>query len=294
MATLSTNFEKVYKAGFTPLLQQMVSKLRPLVMVENFSNAEEWYMNQISAVTVSEVADLTASTTLSSTTTARRQITKSNYYYHELVTDDQVNNMSFDPKASLVTNILRGFARRTDALIIAAAQANANTGKNGGTSTALPAGNTLAHGSAGATYDKLLSGVEFFLDNDYVGTDLTWVIGPTQAKELLNIDKFINNDFTRLQSSGIISPMMSGYLGTLNLGININIFVSTQLAVATNIRDTLLFSKEGIGLGIGTEPSVKMVTRGDLNSQEQISIGCIMGASRLDEEQVYVIECDES
>ena len=272
MATLSTNFEKVYKAGFTPLLQQMVAKLRPLVTVENFSNAEEWYMNQIGGVTVSEVADLTGATSLSSTTTARRQITKSNYAYHELVTDDQVNNMSFDPKAPLVTNILRGFARKVDDIIITAAQANANTGANGGTSTALPVGNTLANDSEGVTYDKLLSGVKFFLDNDYVGTDLTYVVGPQQAKELLNIDKFINNDFTRLQSSGIISPMMSGYLGSLNLGININIFVSTQLAVATNIRDTLLFSKEAIGLGVGMEPTVKMVTRGDLNSQEQISV----------------------
>ncbi len=294
MATLSVNFEKVYKPGFTPLLQQMVSKFRPLVTVQSFSNAEEWYMNQIGAVTISEVADLSDNTILTNTSTARRQITKKNFPYHELVLDDQVNNMSFDPKSSLVQNALRGFARRADALILAAATGAAKTGKNGETTTNLPAGNILAHGSEGVTYDKMLAGVEFFLSKDYVGTDLTYAIGPAQARELLGIDKFINGDFKRLQEGGIVSPMMSGYIGTLNLGINVNIVVSTLLAEAGDVRDTIMFSKEAIGLGVGKEPTFKHVVRGDKNSQDQLSIISIMGASRLDEDQVFVIKCDES
>lgn len=294
MATLNTNAENEYKAGFTPLLQQMTSKFRNLVTVENFSNAEEWYMNQIGEASVSAVADLTQTTILSSTTTARRQITKENYYYHELVTDEDLNNMSFDPKGDLVQNILRAFARNTDDLIITSATAAANTGKAGGTSTVYTTANTVGHGSVGLTYAKILSGVEHYLDNDFTGDRLTLVVGAKQATELLNIDKVINSDFSRLQETGIVSPMMSGYIGTLNLGIPVDIVTSARLAVATNIRDCLLFPKAGIGLGIGKEPEVKFVVRGDLNSQTQITVGAIMGASRLDEEQVVVIEADES
>jgi hypothetical protein len=294
MATLNTNAEKAYQAGFTPLLQQTMSKLRGLITVKNFSNAEEWYMNQIGEVSVSEVADLTQATVLSSATTARRQITKSNYYYHELVLDDHLNDMSFDPKSDIVSNILRGFARNADDLIIAAAQADANTGKNGGTTTSFPGGNTIAHGSTGMTYAKILEGVEKFLEGDFEGDRVSLIVGPKQATELLNIDKFIDNDFNRVQASDIVSPMLSGYLGSLKLGIAVDIFTSARLAVDTDIRDCLMFSRNGIGLGIGAEPTVKFVTRGDLNSQTQISVGAIMGASRLDEEQVYVLECDES
>ena len=107
MATLNTNAENVYKKGFNVLLQQTASKFRPLVTVENFNNAEEFYINQIGATTVAAVADLSAASTFTSTTTARRQITKNNYVKNELVLDDQLNDMSFDPKSAIVQNTIR-------------------------------------------------------------------------------------------------------------------------------------------------------------------------------------------
>lgn len=295
MPTLSTNIEKVYQKGFTPLLQAMVSKLRPLVTVKSFPNAKEFYMNQIGQTSVSEVSDLTAATILSSTTTARRQIKKKNYYYHELITDDQVNNMSFDPKADLVTNIMRAFAVKIDEVIVAAATATALTGVDGGTSTVFDTANqTIVHGSSGAGYQKILDGVEIYLANDFVGDRLSWIVGPKQVNELLNVSQITNRDYMKLQPTEIMSPMMNGYLFTINVGINVDVFVSTALAVTSQVRSTLLFPKGGIGFGIGLEPNAKFVTRGDLNSQDQISIGAIFGASRLDEQQVVVIECDES
>lgn len=294
--SLNTVFEKTYQAGFEPLLEQMVSKFKPLVSVKTFNNAEEFYMNQIGGGNgvISSIADLSATTSFSTTPTARRQITKASYAYHELILDNQLDNMSFDPESDITTNILGRFARTVDDLLITAAQATANTGKEGGTSTALPAGNTIAHGSTGMTYDKILAGVEKFLGADYAGGPVSLVVGPKQVRELMNVDKFIDNDFARLQGSEIGSAMLSGYVGTLKPGLTVNIFTSTRLAVATNIRDCLMFSPQGIGLGIGKNVEVRTGYNPERNMQHQISVIATMGASRLDEEQVYVIEADES
>lgn len=295
MATLNTNAANLYKAGFEYLLTQTASKFRPLVTVEHFGNAEEFHMNQIAGTTVSTVADLTADSVYASTSTSRRQITKSNYYRNELVTDRQLNDMNFDPKSDLVQRIMSAYGAAMDSAIITAATGDAKTGKAGGTTTSFPAGNTIAHGSAGLTYAKALEAIEFFLGKDYESADpLSWVIGAKQVTELLNIDKFIDNDFSRLQKTGINTPMTSGYIGTLNLGIPVNVFVSSKLAVATSIRSTLLFSKRGIGLGIGKEVEVQIAKNPSKNMQTQITTGAIFGASRLDEDQVLEIECSEA
>ena len=296
MATLNTNAEKAYEKGLKPLLQQEVSKFKPLVTVKNFSTAEEWYMNQIGSTSVSEVADLTAATVLANTTTARRQITKSNYYYHELVLDDHLNDMSFDPKSDLVQNIIKAFKRQMDATIVAAATAAANTGKNGGTSTTFPAGQIIdSAAAAGFTYAKVLEAVKLYNTNDFTGERLACVIGPEQVEELFNIKEFVNSDYTRLQATPIAPGFLGGYLGSMNVGVIIDFYTYGTLTVpASDQRDCLLFPKDGIGLGVGMEPTVKFVTRGDLNSQLQISVGSIFGASRLDEEKVVAIRCDES
>ena len=294
MATLNTNASNFYQAGFEYLLTQTASKFRPLVTVKYFPGDEQFYMNQIGSVTVSAVADPSADSVYASTTTARRLIEKESYIYNELVLTKDLNNMNFDPKADLVQRIMSGYGVSMDSAIIAAATGTAKTGKAGGTNVTFPAGNTIAHGSAGLTYAKALSAIEFFLGKDFEGGEVSWVIGPKQATELLNIDKFIDNDFTRIQNSGITTPMTAGYIGSLNLGIRVNIFVSTKLAVASNIRTTLMFTKGGIGLGIGKEVGVDILKNPNKNAQTQITTEAIFGASRLDENQVLAIACSEA
>jgi hypothetical protein len=294
MATLNVNAENAYKKGFEVLLQQTASKFRPLVTVEEFGNAEEFYINQIGSTTIASIADLSAASIFTSTTTSRRQITKAIYAKNELILDDQLNDMSWDPKSAIVQNTIRAVARQMDAAIITAAQASANTGKAGATAVAFPAGNTLANGGTNGTYAKLLTGVEFFLDNNFEGERLTHVISPKVLSAYMGINQIIDGDFSRLHQGGIAAPMNNGYAFTLNLGVKVDVFVSTQLNVATNIADTLLFSKNGIGLGIGKDVSVKIAPNPERNMQEQITTIAIFGASRLDEEQVYVIECDET
>lgn len=295
MATLNTNAAVQFKAGFEYLLAQTSSKFRPLITVENFSNAEQFYVNQIgSAATLTAVADPTVASVYSSITTSRRLIEKAYYPRNEFVSNLDLNNMNFDPKADIVKRVMEAYARTMDSVVIAAAVGTAKTGKTGGTNVTFPAGNILAHGSTGATYAKILTGLEFFLGKNFEGQELSWVVGPRQATELLNINNIINADFSRIQGAGITTPMTSGYLTTLNLGVKVNVYVSTLLPVATNVRDTLLFAKGGIALGVGKEVSVEILKNPSNNAQPQITTEAIFGATRLDEDQVYMIRCQET
>ena len=295
MATLNTNAAIQFQAGFEYLLGQTASKFRPLITTKMFDNAEQFYVNQIgNAAAVTAVADPTTASVYSSITTARRLIEKAYYPRNEFVTSLDLNNMNFDPKADIVKRIMETYARTMDAVVIAGAVGTAKTGKAGGTNVTFPVGNILAHGSAGATYAKILSGLEFFLGKNFEGGELSWVVGPRQATELLNINNVINSDFARVQGAGITTPMTSGYLTTINLGVKINVYVSTALPVATNVRDTLLFAKGGIALGVGKEVGVKLLDNPSANGQLQITTEAIFGATRLDEDQVYMIRCLES
>lgn len=294
MATLNTNASVQFKPGLELLLAQTVSKFKPLVRTEFFNSDEQFYINQIGSTTVAIVADPTAASIFASTTTARRLIEKDSYIRNEFVTDKDLNNMNFDPKAAMIQRIVSAYGVAMDAAIIAAAVGTAKTGKAGATNVTFPAGNILAHGSTGLTYAKALAGIEFFLGKNFEGGEISWVVGPKQVAEAMNIANIINSDFARVQAAGITTPMTTGYMTSLNLGIKVHIYVSTLLPVDTNIRDTLMFTKNGIGLGVGKEVGVKILDNAEHNAQTQITTEAIFGASRLDEDQVYMIRCSEA
>lgn len=300
MATLSVNYHDLYKEGLQELLTQTVSRLRPLVMVESMKGGDTLNVDQVRGATVSEVANLSAATVFSNIQTARRQIKKKNYYYHELVTDDQLNNVPYDPKAPLIRRVISAFGEKMDEIIYNGAVGSADTGHDGSTpvtfdDTTLDAGGTgraILDGGTNATYPKLLEACEFFRLKDYEGRRLIHICHPSALTAYYNIDKVIDNDFSRLHEGGLATPMSAGYEFTLKLGYNIDVFTSNKVAVTANIADNLIMTPEGVGFGIGMEPTVWQARNPERNMQMQFSVGSLFGATRLDEDQVVKIKTD--
>ena len=84
-------------------------------------------------------------------------VTLSDFEYADLIDDQDKIRMLSDPTSVYAKAAAAGIGRAMDDTIIAAFNASASTGKAGTTSTALPAGNIIAHGSAGLTVAKLIS-----------------------------------------------------------------------------------------------------------------------------------------
>ena len=88
-----------------------------------------------------------------------------------------------------------------DDKIIAAATGSSLTGKAGATSTALPSGNVIAHGSADLTIAKLISAKEI-LDAADVDPEITRYIAvsPAQISALLGTTQVTSSDFNTVKA----------------------------------------------------------------------------------------------
>ena len=83
-----------------------------------------------------------------------------------------------------------------DDVCISAFLGTANTGVAGGTSTSLPAGQKIAHGSAGLTIAKLITAKKT-LDANSVDSSIPRYIAvsPEQSEELLNNTTVTSSDY---------------------------------------------------------------------------------------------------
>jgi len=84
-------------------------------------------------------------------------VTLSDYEWADLIDSVDKVRMLADPTSTYARAAAAAMGRSMDDVIIAAMNGNAQTGKAGTTATALPAGQKVAHGSAGLTIAKLVS-----------------------------------------------------------------------------------------------------------------------------------------
>ncbi len=138
------------------LSQQMGSLLRDAVDVESV-NGEKAFFDQVGSTAAVKKTSRHADTPLVETPHTRRMVTMSDYEWADLIDDNDKVRLLIDPTSTYGKAAAAAMGRAMDDEIITAALGTAQTGKDGGTSTALPAGQKIAHGSAGLTVAKLLS-----------------------------------------------------------------------------------------------------------------------------------------
>lgn len=288
---VSTAFAKLYEAKYHELAQQRVSYFKDKVMVKEVSSAEEWYMDQYGAVSLSSVTGQRQAISLGNTPHSRRQVTKSDFYFADTVEERDTQNLLVDPTAAYTANALRAAERQIDATIIAAATADANTGAEGGTTTTFASeSTTIVHGSAGLTYSKLLQIRKNFQNADLEPKRICLAVGPEQEEDLYNIAQFVNKDYRDASQLDSVS-LTPGFVGRF---MEFDIYRSTQLSVTSSVRDCLAWVDGGIGLIVGISPKVIIENRPDLvGSPTQIQVLMSIGASRLEGVRVQKIECQE-
>ena len=138
------------------LSQQQGSLLRNTVDTESVTG-EKAFFDQIGSAAAAVRTTRHGDTPLMETPHSRRMVTLSDFEYADLIDDQDKIRMLSDPTSVYAKAAAAGIGRAMDDTIITAFNASASTGKAGATSTALPAGNIIAHGSAGLTVAKLIS-----------------------------------------------------------------------------------------------------------------------------------------
>ncbi len=173
-----------------------------------------------------------------------------------------------------------------DDVIIAAALGTAKTGVSGGTDTALPSGQKVAHGSAGLTVAKLLSAKKI-LDQNSVDPSIKrfCIVSPEQVEDLLNTTEVKSSDFNTVKALA---------QGDINSFLGFEFITSNRLTQdATPNRQVIAFASDGIKLGIGKDITARISERDDKSYSTQVYYCMDIGATRMEEEKVVEIACQE-
>lgn len=282
---ITTAFVQQFSSNVQLLSQQRGSVLRGAVSEESVTG-EKAFFDQVGAVAAIKRTSRHGDTPLVETPHSRRMVTMDSYEWADLIDDSDKVRMLIDPTSTYAQAASAAMGRAMDDAIIAAATGTAKTGKSGATSTALPAAQQIAAGSANMTLDKLLEAKRIF---DLADVDPSlprhMVVSPRQIEALLNTTEIKNSDFNTVKALA---------QGQINSFLGFNFHVSNRLAISGNDRTCFAFAGDGIKLAVGKDVQSRIDERADKSYSTQVYYCASFGATRMEEEKVVQIICDES
>ena len=282
---VTTAFVQQYSANVQMLSQQMGSRLRDAVRVENMTGKNAFF-DQIGSATAQKRTSRHADTPQLDTPHARRRVSLVDYEYADLIDDQDKVRMLIDPTSAYAMASAAAMGRAMDDELIAAATGTAFTGETGSTSTALPAAQQIASGSDDLTLDKLIEAKKI-LDLADVDPSINRYIavGPNQIESLLNNTTVTSSDFNTVKA------LVQGDIDTF---LGFKFIVTNRLAKSGNDRTCFAWAEDGLALGVGKDIMARIDERSDKGYATQVYYCMSIGATRMEEEKVVQILCDES
>ena len=282
---VTTAFVQQFGSNVELLSQQMGSRLRSAVSEESVTG-EKAFFDQIGSTSAQKRTSRHGDTPIMETPHSRRMVTMDEYEWADLIDSADKVRLLADPTSAYARSAANAMGRSMDDVIIAAATGSASTGKSGSTSTALPAGNIVAHGSADMTVAKLLSAKKILDEADVDPSIKRYiVVAPAQIEALLGITSVTSSDFNTVKALA---------QGEINSFLGFEFITSTRLAVASDIRTCFAWAEDGIKMGVGKDIVSKIDERADKSYSTQVYYCAQFGATRMEEDKVVSILCDES
>lgn len=286
---------QTYKRNIDVKFQQMGSRLRPFVRVES-QNAEFDFFDRIGPVDAVEVTTRHGDTPLIQTPHDRRRVALRDFDWADLIDRKDKLRMLADPTSPYTVNAVYALGRKMDDIIIEAAFGTAFTGKTGATSVVFPAAQTVAVNyveSGTAANSNLTIGklrrTRYLLDKAEAANegeaDLVIVVDPSQLQSLLRTTEVTSADHNTVKA------LVNGNIDTF---MGFKFIKSNRLPVAANVRGVLAFEKQGLLLSVAEETQVDVGPRRDKRNSVQVYVCGSFGSSRMWEEKVVRINCDET
>jgi hypothetical protein len=286
---ITTAFVEQYSSNVTMLSQQMGSKLRSAVDVETI-RGKNGFFDQIGATAAVARTTRHGATPQVDTPHSRRRVSLADYEWADLIDDLDKVRMLIDPTSSYAKAAAAAMGRSMDDVIIAAMGGSADTGVAGGTAVALPSSQIVGatDQSDGLTIAKLLD-AKLILDNADVDPSLRRYIvcGPQQIQDLLNTTEVKNSDFNTVKALA---------QGSINSFMGFDFIMSTRLvkdATHTTDREIYAFTEDAVKLAIGSDVKARIDERNDKSYATQVYYSMAIGATRMEEEKVVQIKCNE-
>lgn len=286
---VTTAFVQQYSANVQMLSQQMGSRLRDAVRVENVVGKNA-FIDQIGSATAALRTSRHADTPQMDTPHDRRRLSLADYEYADLVDDQDKVRMLIDPTSSYARAAAAAMGRAMDDVIITAATGTANTGETGSGSATLDAtANSVGSSSSndGLTLAKLREAKRKMDLNDVDPSIPRYIaVGPKQIEDLLGDTTVTSSDFNTVKA------LVQGELDTF---MGFRFIMSNRLSVDSNdIRTCFAWAEDGLTLGVGKDISARIDERADKGYATQVYYCMSIGAVRMEEDKVVQIFCDET
>ena len=282
---ITTAFVEQYKANVLHLAQQKGSRLRDAVRTETVTGKAHFF-ERIGSTAAQKRTSRHSDTPRMDTPHSRRKVTMDDYDWADLIDNEDKVRLLISPSSDYAMAGAFAMGRAMDDAIIAAATGNAYAGVAGGTATALGSGQKIVHASGGLTVAKLISAKEI-LDAAEVDPDEPrfLVCAAGQLADLLAITQVTSADYNSVKA------LVQGNIDTF-LGFK---FIRSQRlgTDATPSRQVLAFTKSAIGLAVGSDITTKISERSDKNYATQVFLSMTIGATRIEEEKMVEIACNE-
>lgn len=282
---ITTAFSQQFSANVQLLSQQRGSILRGGVSEEAVTG-EKAFFDQVGAAAAVKRTSRHQDTPTVETPHSRRMVTMDSYEWADLIDDADKVRMLIDPTSTYAEAAAAAIGRAMDDAIIEAATGTAKTGKSGGTSTTMLSANQIANGSADLTLAKLITAKKT-LDLGSVDPSIPRhiAVGPDQIEALLNSTTVTSSDFNTVKA------LVQGEIDTF---MGFQFHVTTRLAKSGNIRTCFAWAQDGIKLAVGKDVMSRIDERSDKSYSTQVYYCATFGATRMEEEKVVQIDCDES
>ena len=282
---ITTAFVQQFSSNVQLLSQQMGSLLRGSVSEESVTG-EKAFFDQVGQAAAVKRTSRHSDTPIVDTPHSRRMVTMDSYEWADLVDDADKVRLLIDPTSAYARTAAAAIGRAMDDAIISAATGTAKTGKSGSTSTTLPSAQQIAHGSTDLTIEKLIEAKQK-LDVNSVDPSIPRyiVVSPFQIQRLLNETAVTSSDFNTVKA------LVRGEVDTF---MGFKFIVSNRLAKSGNNRTCFAFAEDGMKLAVGKDVMARIEERADKSYSTQVYYCATFGATRMEEDKVVEITCDES
>lgn len=281
---VTTAFVQQFSSNIQLLSQQMGSLLRGSVDSETVTG-EKAFFDQVGKAAAVQRTSRHGDTPIMDTPHSRRMVTLADYEWADLIDDQDKVRMLADPTSSYARAAAAAMGRQIDDVVIAAANDTAYTGKTGSTSTALPSGQKIVHASGGLTIAKLVSAKKI-LDEATIDPSIPRYIAvsPEQIEDLLNNTTVTSSDYNTVKA--LVQGDIDTYVG-------FKFITTTRLTDDGTSRLCLAWAEDGLKLAVGKDVNAQISERADKSYSTQVYYCMSIGATRMEEEKVVQIACNE-
>lgn len=286
--TVDKAFVHAYTAELHRLSEQMDSKTRGAVRVKTGVVGKTYNFERLGGSDLVPIPGRHSTTTILNPEHSRRRCTFSDRGGAILLDRHDEIKMLIQPKNDYARNHAESYNRFLDDLVFAAAIGSATTVLADDTtgSAAMVAGNQIAAGGTGLTFEKVNQANRILNEGDVPKNDRYFAMSPQGLEDLLAETEVTSSDFTQLMA------LKSGQLTGPYMGFTW--IETTRLAIASTTRSCMAWQKDGVGLAIALDIEISMDRRPDLNNNWQVLALVSAGAVRIEESRVVQVDITES